>query len=133
MGYNNEFKVGHQIKVLVAFLASGGFMAVHKKFMTPSPDLFPYGHWTDLVHRYTHFSIGVGLQILLCLWLWRIARDLLRKQKPQEGSDKMNEALEQSNESQDQLEPSESINEKPTEPTSEKSTREHIEPPDGKE
>ena len=132
MEYNNEFKVGHQIKVLVAFLASGGFVAVHKKFMTPSPDLFPYGHWTDLFHRYIHFGIGVFLQVLLCLWLWRIAQNIVRKQKPEEGSNKINEVLEQSNESQDQLEHSESVNEKSAEPSSEKSTREQIEPPDGK-
>ena len=41
----------------------------------------------------------------------------------------MNEALEQSNEIQDQLEHLESVNEKPAEPSSEKSTREQIEPP----
>ena len=44
----------------------------------------------------------------------------------------MNEVLERSNENQYQLEHSESVNEKSAEPSSEKSTREQIEPPDGK-
>ena len=73
-------QVGRELKILVVFLASGTFVAVHKEFMAPSPDLFPYGHWTDLFHRYIHFGIGVFLQGLLYLWLWRIARDLFRKQ-----------------------------------------------------
>ena len=130
---NNNFS--RELKTLVAFLASGAFAAVHKEFMVPSPEFSSIFPLANQIHHWVHFGIGVFLQLLLILWLGRITWHIwhiFRKQKPEEGSNKMNKVLAQSNESQDQLEHSESVNEKSAEPSSEKSTREQIEPPDRK-
>lgn len=76
-----------ELKALVAFIASGAFVAVHKQFMQPVPDLFPYGHWTDIVHRYIHFGIGLFLQLLIvaCLvWVARHIYYMFKTQKPKD-------------------------------------------------
>ena len=61
-----------EIKELVTFLASGVFAKLHKEFMNPSEVIFPANHWTNTVHHWFHFWIGLLLQIVLCLWLIRI-------------------------------------------------------------
>lgn len=84
-------KLSRELKVLVAFLASGAFAAVHKQFMVPSPDFFPIDHCVTKFHHWVHFGIGVFLQGLLILWLGRITWHIwhaFKKQKPEDMSEK---------------------------------------------
>ena len=69
-------KFWDELKALVAFLASGAFVAVHKQFIDPK-ELFPDGHWTIKVHNCGHYGIGLLLQILFILWLLRITWNVL--------------------------------------------------------
>ena len=89
MGNNDQFKVGRELKALVAFLASGAFVAVHKQFMVP--DFFPDDHWTNHFHHWVHFVIGVALQLLIlaCLvWIARHIWYMFKEQKPKDMSEK---------------------------------------------
>lgn len=70
MGNNDKFKVGRELKALVAFLASGAFVAVHKEFM--QPDFFPDDHWTNHFHHVVHFGIGALLQLVFLVLLVRL-------------------------------------------------------------
>ena len=84
MANNKEFP--RELKIFVAFLASGAFAAVHKAFMAPSSDFFA-DHFANQIHHCLHFIIGVVLQFLILGWLawigWRI-RHMFTEQKPSE-------------------------------------------------
>lgn len=60
------------IQALVVFLASSAFVKLHKEFMEPSSSFYPTYHITNKVHHFLHFVIGVGIQVILCLWLLKI-------------------------------------------------------------
>lgn len=65
-----------EIKALLVFLASGVFVKLHKEFMEPSSDFYPTYHITNKAHHFLHFVIGVGIQVILCLWLLKIVIDV---------------------------------------------------------
>lgn len=69
-------KFWHELKVLVVFLSSGAFMAVHKRFMDPK-ELFPEGHWRIEFHNCVHSVIGLLLQILFFVCIVRIVWNVL--------------------------------------------------------
>ena len=85
----NNYKFPRELKIFVAFLASGAFAAVHKRFMDPK-ELFPDGDLVIKIHNWGHYAIGVVLQLLILGWLvWVIQHTLymFKKQKPSENED----------------------------------------------
>lgn len=69
-------KFWHELKVLVVFLSSGAFVAVHKQFMDPQ-ELFPDSHLAINFHNWVHYVIGLMLQILFFVCILRIVWNVL--------------------------------------------------------
>ena len=82
-------KFWHELKALVAFLANGAFVAVHKQFMVPSPEFSSIFPLANHIHHWGHFLIGVVLQGVFLVLLVRIAWHVLfGKQEPEDMSEK---------------------------------------------
>ena len=64
-------KIWDDLKPLVFFVASGSFAKLHKKFMAPASNL---PECINQVHHWIHFGIGLCIQIILLLWLFKIIR-----------------------------------------------------------
>ena len=76
-----------ELKALVGFLASGAFAAVHKEFLEPSSEVSSIFPCANHIHHWSHFFIGVILQLLIfaCLgWvIWHIVH-MFKERKPSE-------------------------------------------------
>ena len=83
-------KFSRELKLLVAFLASGAFAAVHKQFMVPSSEVSSIIPWANHIHHWFHYAIGVFLKLFLIVWFVRITWHIchvFKKQKPEDMSE----------------------------------------------